>query len=87
MSNLMITVLEGWAYSVHNGGETALPFRERQPDQIIAIEKEQVEYEKNQGISVPGIRCCLNDAERGRSIRTHATELAIEVHRSYREPF
>ena len=72
-SDLVIAVLERWAYSAHHRGETGLPFQEWQAGQILAIEGQQIEEKVHQCVGIPGVGCRLNHAERGRPVRTHST--------------
>jgi hypothetical protein len=59
--------------------EVLLSFFKRHRADGFAIEVEEIEQEEDQSIAVTGVRCVLDQAERGRAVGPDTAELAIEI--------
>jgi hypothetical protein len=56
-----------------------LPLLKRPRAKGFAIEVEEIEQEEDERIAVAGVRCVLDEAERGRAVGPDAAELSVEI--------
>jgi len=59
--------------------QPALTLGERPFDEILAVGVQEVEQEEYESVGVTAVRSGLNHIERGRAVRAHAAQLAVEI--------
>jgi hypothetical protein len=66
--DLMIAEMQGRALSGQHNAKALLALLKRPCAKGFAVEMEEVEQEKDESIAVTGVRCVLDQAERGRAV-------------------
>src|SRR5262245_5501020 len=83
--DLVIAEMQGRAYIRQQPAQPFLAFRNRRRGDRFAIEVEEIEKEKDESAAVPGVRCVLDQAERGGAVGADAAQLAVKIHLPRRE--
>lgn len=77
--DLVIAELKGGACIGQQFAEAFLPLRQRPHADGFAIEVEEIEQEKDEGVAFTGVRCVLDQAERGCAVGADAAQLPVEI--------
>ena len=77
--DLVIAEVQRRACARQQVAKALLPLPKRPRADGFAIEVEEIEQEKDESIAVAGVRCILDQAERGGAVGANAAQLAVEI--------